>query len=154
MLSKGSVFVGAVAVVLALGTAYLALGDRLFGVRGADADNVRLVARGAHVYGEHCAVCHGDRLQGQPDWQTRKADGRLPAPPHDASGHTWHHSDEQLFAITKGGIEALAPPGYKSDMPAFAGTLSDRDIWAVLAYIKSTWPDEIRSRQARLNQAR
>jgi mono/diheme cytochrome c family protein len=66
--------------------------------------------------------------------------GRMPAPPHDESGHTWHHPDRVLFAITKDGlVPPHAPTGYESDMPAFAGKLSDEEIWAVLAYIKSHW---------------
>jgi mono/diheme cytochrome c family protein len=39
-------------------------------------------------------------------------------------------------------------------MPAFAGTLTDEEIWAVLAYIKSAWPEEIRKAQAAVNRAR
>jgi len=35
-------------------------------------------------------------------------------------------------------------------MPAFGGTLSDEEIWAVLAYIKSSWPQEIRKAQPEL----
>jgi hypothetical protein len=59
----------------------------------------------------------------------------MPAPPHDASGHTWHHPDDVLFEITRKGISAFAPPGYESDMPAF-GDLGDAEIWAVLAFIR------------------
>jgi mono/diheme cytochrome c family protein len=77
----------------------------------------------------------------------RKPDGRLPAPPHDASGHTWHHSDAQLFLITKKGLSAIAP-GYESDMPAFGDKLSDAEITEVLEYIKSTWPERQRAYQA------
>ena len=113
----------------------------------ADPENPTQVALGQMVYATHCASCHGRTLEGQPDWQKRKASGRLPAPPHDASGHTWHHPDGQLFGIVKGGIEQYASAGYESDMPAFGSTLSDEEIWAVLAYIKSTWPMDIRERQ-------
>lgn len=80
--------------------------------------------------------------------------GRLPAPPHDASGHTWHHPDDHLFRLIKYGLAPpLAPEGYESDMPAFAGILSDSDMWAVLAYIKRSWPAPIRARQDQLNEA-
>jgi hypothetical protein len=68
------------------------------------------------------------------------ANGRMPAPPHDESGHTWHHNDRVLFGITKYGLKPpYAPPNYESDMPAFAGKLSDEEIRAVLAYISSHW---------------
>ena len=69
----------------------------------ADASNPELVALGAAVYVEHCASCHGERLEGEPNWRRRKADGTLPAPPHDATGHTWHHSDDLLFRLTRDG---------------------------------------------------
>jgi mono/diheme cytochrome c family protein len=32
-------------------------------------------------------------------------------------------------------------------MPGFGGALADDEILAVIAYIKSTWPDEIRRAQ-------
>ena len=106
----------------------------------ADAANAELVKLGARVYGQHCAACHGARLEGQPNWRRRLPNGRLPAPPHDESGHTWHHPDDVLFAITKDGLAPpYAPRDYESDMPAFGGKLSDAEIWAVLAYIKSNW---------------
>jgi mono/diheme cytochrome c family protein len=105
------------------------------------------IALGRDVYAIHCASCHGAALEGQPDWRVRLASGRLPAPPHDETGHTWHHPDEQLFALTKEGLAAFVPPGYETDMPGFGDALTDDEIRAVLAYIKSTWPAEIRERQ-------
>lgn len=105
---------------------------------------VSALAQGEVLYGRHCASCHGADLAGQPGWRQRRPDGRLPAPPHDASGHTWHHSMEQLFRITRNGMKPPdAPSGYVSDMPAFAGVMSDEEIRAVLAYIESRWPEEV-----------
>jgi mono/diheme cytochrome c family protein len=118
----------------------------------ADPTNSQLVALGAKVYGNHCATCHGRNLEGQPDWQTRRADGRLPAPPHDETGHTWHHPDRLLFDVTKRGVEASSVQNYESDMPAYAGILSDEEIWAVLAYIKSRWPRRTRAVQSGINR--
>lgn len=107
------------------------------------------VAQGAQLYARHCAGCHGARLEGQPDWRQRRADGKLPAPPHDDSGHTWHHPSEQLFRITKYGLQPPdAPAGYASDMPGFAGALSDEEIRAVLAYIESRWSSKVRQARA------
>lgn len=120
----------------------------------ADPGNLEQVARGKAVYEQQCAVCHGARLEGQPNWQSKLPSGRMPAPPHDASGHTWHHPDSVLFGITKLGLVPgkYAPPGYESDMPASGGQLSDDEIWAVLAYIKSSWPDKIRDAQMEINR--
>lgn len=109
-------------------------------------------ALGRTLYAAHCASCHGAKLEGQPDWQTPKPDGRLPAPPHDATGHTWHHSDQVLFEITRRGMSAVAP-GHMSDMPAFENILSDDEIHAILAFIKSTWPAKERRYQQLRSQA-
>ncbi len=119
---------------------------------GIDPNNAAQVALGQQTYAQWCAGCHGANLEGQPDWQQRKANGRLPAPPHDASGHTWHHPDQQLLEITKKGVSAVVP-GYQSDMPGFQGMLSDEQIIAALAFIQSRWPPEIRSRQQVLTRA-
>ena len=93
-------------------------------------------------------------FSGQPNWRQRRADGRLPAPPHDASGHTWHHPDAMLFGMVKEGFMTgvHAPAGYLSDMPAYGGLLDDREIAATLAYIKSTWPAEQRRHQAKISR--
>jgi mono/diheme cytochrome c family protein len=102
------------------------------------------VALGEKIYVQQCAACHGGKLEGQPEWRRRLPNGRMPAPPHDESGHTWHHSDRALFAMVKEGlVPPYAPANYQSDMPAFRGKLSDEDIWAVIAYIKSRWPAEV-----------
>jgi len=108
-------------------------------------------SEGVALYAKHCASCHGAKLEGQPNWQTRKADGKLPAPPHDDSGHTWHHSDDQLFKITKYGVGAVVP-GYESDMIGFEQKMLDGEIRAVLGYIKSTWSEQHRQYQADRNQ--
>lgn len=118
-----------------------------------DPGDAEQVALGRDVYAAQCAACHGAQLEGQRDWQKRLPNGRLPAPPHDASGHTWHHPDSQLFGMTKYGIGPFAPQGYESDMPAFEGVLSDAEIAAVLSFIKSTWPRDIRQRHDALNRA-
>lgn len=108
------------------------------------------IEQGRAMYGQHCASCHGASLEGQPNWQTRLPSGRMPAPPHDDSGHTWHHPDDVLFGITKYGLVPgkYAPPGYQSDMPGFGGVLSDNEIRAVLDYIESRWSPQVRAHRA------
>ena len=120
----------------------------------ADATDRQQVLLGQNIYQRNCASCHGPKLEGQPSWQIRKSNGRLPAPPHDETGHTWHHPDRDLFKITKDGMRPpVAPEGYESDMPPFSGVLTDREIWAVLAFIKSSWPTRIQRLQGNLNKA-
>ncbi len=120
----------------------------------ADPGNLAQVARGKIVYERNCAACHGARLEGQSNWQERLSNGRMPAPPHDESGHTWHHPDSILFGITKYGLVPgkYAPPKYESDMPAFGNQLTDEEIWTVLAYIKSSWPGKIREAQMEMTR--
>ncbi|WP_365958584.1 cytochrome c [Mesorhizobium sp.] len=116
-------------------------------------DDARVIARGEAVYVAHCASCHGRNLEGQPEWKAQDKDGFLPAPPHDESGHTWHHPDTLLFRITKLGVaEAANLKDYKTRMPAFGGILTDAEIIAALSYIKSRWPDDMRRRHDELNR--
>lgn len=106
---------------------------------------------GAALYAENCASCHGAKLEGQPDWRSPDENGVLPAPPHDKSGHTWHHGDKMLFLYTKFGGQALMEArgiAMNSGMPGFRDTLSDDEITAILDYIKSTWPERERAFQA------
>jgi mono/diheme cytochrome c family protein len=111
------------------------------------AASAEVISQGRQVYADQCAGCHGADLEGQPDWRSPLPSGRLPAPPHDASGHTWHHTDDVLFRIVKEGTAALVGGGYESDMPGFADLLGDPEIRAVLAFIKGTWPERERGYQ-------
>lgn len=120
---------------------------------GADPNDVEQVTLGEAVYASECAACHGAELEGEPDWRRPLPTGGLPAPPHDPSGHTWHHPDGLLFRYTKYGGQAVVGQGFRSNMPGFEETLSDREIWAVLAFIKSRWPDDIQAQQAAINEA-
>lgn len=113
----------------------------------AMAQEAATIAAGQEVYADHCAACHGAALEGQPDWRRAGPDGRLPAPPHDATGHTWHHPDSVLADIVRRGTAAVVGGGYQSDMPGFADVLTEAEIAAVLAYIKSTWPPRERAFQ-------
>lgn len=149
---------GLIAVAAVVVAGYLAFGGGDGSDGGGDGAGVAdptdsaQVALGARVYAEACAACHGVKLEGQADWRSPLPAGGFPAPPHDASGHTWHHADRQLFDIAKYGGARAAPPGFTSNMPAFEELASDAELWAVLAYIKSRWPAEIRDRQANLTR--
>lgn len=116
------------------------------------ASSAEVIKQGRQIYADQCASCHGAQLEGQPDWKTPLPSGRLPAPPHDAGGHTWHHPDDILFRIVREGTAAIVGGGYESDMPGFADLLSDAEIRAVLAYIKSTWPERERTYQENVSQ--
>ncbi len=101
------------------------------------------VAAGKVLYGDFCAACHGLELEGEPNWQSQDADGFMPAPPHDETGHTWHHADTLLYMITKFGTGHVVGEGYQTNMMGFTDVLSDEEILQTLAYIKSTWPPRL-----------
>ncbi len=111
---------------------------------GANADAQSL--DGAKLYAENCSSCHGANLEGQPNWMARKPDGKFPEPPHDETGHTWHHSDQQLLVIVRDGLATIAP-GYATDMPSFGGRLTDVEILAIFDFIKGQWPQKQRAFQ-------
>lgn len=113
-------------------------------------DDPMAVARGAPLYAEYCASCHGADLEGEDNWRMRDDQGYMPAPPHDQTGHTWHHADALLFDLTKRGVAAMVGNGYRSRMPGYADILTDDEILAILGYIKSTWPDAVIRRHNRL----
>ena len=112
----------------------------------------RNLVNGYHNYQEHCASCHGVNLEGQANWRIPDENGTLPAPPHDESGHTWHHETQMLFDYTKlGGQVTLETAGimnYTSGMPAYDDLLTDEEIWEILSYIRSTWPLHIQEAHA------
>ena len=121
----------------------------------SDPAEARRFELGKTLYAEHCATCHGAKLEGAPDWRRPRPDGSYPAPPHDGSGHTWHHPDAQLFRIIERGGQATAPRGFPSRMPAFGEKLTNEEIRAVLFYIKRHWSEEQRAaQQARSRQSR
>lgn len=148
--------VGLLALLLVAGAGYFSLRvsnrQAAAPVHSLRPDDPQVLRVGARIYAQQCAACHGAKGEGQPDWRDRGPDGLLPAPPHDASGHTWHHPDEQLFAITQQGLAQLInQPDYRTAMPIYGGVLSDDEIVAVLSWIKAQWPLEVRQRHDEIN---
>ena len=84
------------------------------------ADETNLVA-GAHVYVEHCAVCHG--LPGKE--QTAIAKGEFPRPPHlfKGKGVTDDEPGETYWKVANG-IRLTGMPGFNQE-------LGTTQIWQV-----------------------
>jgi mono/diheme cytochrome c family protein len=120
-------------MVLMCLTASMALTVAACGATASSADP-EVLATGEPLYMQHCASCHGAELEGQPDWQFPNANGVFPAPPHNRDGHTSHHPDTQLLQIIAEGGTTL-----NSAMPAFGDRLTQEEMEAILAYIKSFW---------------
>jgi mono/diheme cytochrome c family protein len=113
-----------------------------------NADSMAQADLGRAIYQQNCAACHGVRGEGQPNWQVKRPDGSYPAPPHDTTGHTWHHSDGLLFRIVKDGGASLNIPNFKSGMPAFGQQLQDEEVRTVINHLKTFWGPEQRERQS------
>ena len=106
---------------------------------GCSTSSAPEVSEGQALYTRYCAQCHGASGEGQTDWQTPNPDGSLRAPPHNDSGHTWHHPDADLLMVIQAG---------RNQMPAFGDTLTPAQQEAVLAYIKTFWSPDTREVQA------
>ena len=100
------------------------------------------VTAGAEIYDQYCSSCHRPDLSGDDDWKKTNSDGSLRSPPHDNSGHTWHHSDQLLLTLIRDGSDLD-----ESSMPAFGDMLTDDEIMSVIEFFKSTWGDEERDFQ-------
>lgn len=139
----------AAAIIAFLGKSYMANAEAKFLLKPEDH---QLVQSGEQIYMEQCATCHGKNLEGQPNWKTPGTDGLLPAPPHDQTGHTWHHTDITLFELTKFGLAKMADlKDHKTNMPSYEEVLEDSEIIAVLSYIKSKWPADVKKRHDEMN---
>ena len=139
--------------VIALGLLYLATSpaEKAAASVVLKPNEASVVALGKQVYAENCASCHGVALEGQTNWRQRGGDGYMPAPPHDETGHTWHHLYVHLFLMTKYGIEKMIGKTYPNNMPAYEDELSDHEIIAVLSFIKSTWPERVQQQHDQIN---
>lgn len=134
---------------LAAGAGTTLLSWRVIAEGGAEP---RDLARGAEIYAEACAACHGASLEGQSDWRSPGPDGRLPAPPHDETGHTWHHPDGVLMDIIMRETAAVVGGGYESNMPGFADSYTEAELRDVLEWIKTQWPERQRTHQAEVTE--
>lgn len=119
-------------------------------VSSAFAEPVRVpdIESGRQVYQDSCASCHGAAAEGAPEWQKPNAAGELPAPPHDSTGHTWRHSDEDIAHMI---INGWRDPFNRTEhltMPALGDVLDPEEIEDLIAYLKTLWTPEQRQFQA------
>ena len=112
------------------------------------------IASGESVYRQYCASCHGAKAEGAPNWKRPDENGELPSPPHDASGHTWRHSDTELVEMIAKGWRDPFNKTERLTMPPFDEQLTPREIEDVIAYLKTLWTDEQRQFQAEENHDR
>jgi mono/diheme cytochrome c family protein len=106
--------------------------------------SVESVMRGARLYQEHCAQCHGPEAQGHPDWQNPQV---VAAPPLDGTGNEWKRKRSDLIAIVKKGITR----NNAHIMPAWAERLSDQEIEDIVAWFQALWPMDVYDRWLKVN---
>lgn len=99
-----------------------------------------LIQSGAGLYQANCQVCHGGATGGELK--------EIP-PPHNANGHTWQHADQQLTDMVLNGISFSLE---EQKMPAFKYKLTEGDVKAILAYIKTWWTEEQRAWQKKVTE--
>lgn len=102
--------------------------------------------RGARLFEQHCAQCHGPEAQGHPDWQNPKV---VAAPPLNGTGNEWKRSRAQLVAVIKNG----AKRGNTPVMPAWNGRLSEQEIDEIIAWFQALWPPETYATWRKANPA-
>ena len=93
-----------------------------------------MLERGANVYKDHCAECHGDN-----------GEGALNAYPPLANNRavTMSVAANPIRAVLSGGfLPATAGNPRPSGMPPFAHVLTDEDIAAVLSYVRASWGND------------
>ena len=114
--------------------------------------------QGRLVYGQVCAGCHGVDLKGAANENSNQSALSVleppssPPPPLDESGHSWMHTDGELFRIVKYGIANCGTTDTGSVMPGFGDEIDDGALEEVIAFVKSQWPDKIQRFQNVLNE--
>ena len=140
----GSALLLSAIIALGAGAAWYFRADAMI---PGDASDLDQVAFGSRIYSRICSNCHGAELDGQLGWEEPLKDGTRLAPAHSTEGETWRRADMTLFKVVKFGGDVLKPEGGVSRMPGFGDKLTDEEIWAVIAFIKSTWPTSVQDAQ-------
>ena len=93
-----------------------------------------IAERGARLYGEHCAQCHGDRGQGVQGAYPPLAGNRAVTLPVTAN----------LVQVVLGGGFPPATAGNPRPfgMPPYVMLLNDADVAAVLTHIRTSWGNQ------------
>lgn len=88
------------------------------------------IVRGKQFYLVHCVECHDQDGKG---FGRRDFSGTPPADLTDP--------DSWLYGTSTPAIFTSIREGTKSDMPPFKGKLQDEQIWHVVNFVRSLWPE-------------
>lgn len=153
--SKVGMVVGLGAVALAIAViAYVSANSRSVELR-ASVTNKEQVAVGRRVYQDNCEACHGVQLKGLPTWhKTVQGDVSRAGTALNTVGDVWQASDNHIFQVISEGTRPIpegAQPVIIHPEP-FKGTLTEDEIWGVMAFIKTTWTVKQRVAQEETTQ--
>ena len=99
-------------------------------LKNPEAPTPESIKAGAKIFADSCVDCHGKGAKGD---GSGAPEGSHPANLIDAK---WDHgsTDGEIFTTIKNGV------GPKFDMDGFKETLSDKEIWTVINYLRSIGP--------------
>jgi len=105
------------------------------------------VAQGRQLFETHCAACHGANGKPDPDSPVAKA---LDPPPADLADPLFNSREPALDweLVVKHGGRSL---GLSPQMPAWGGALTDAEVGAIVAHIKTLAPGSERYPPGELN---
>jgi mono/diheme cytochrome c family protein len=109
--------------------------------------DINRIARGARLYQENCAQCHGPEAQGHPDWQHAKQQGYAAAPPLDGTGPAIKRRKAEMMAVIRNGLKQDGVPV----MPGWKGRVSDDEIEDVITWYQALWPEQVYARWRQLD---
>ncbi len=95
--------------------------------------------RGARLYQEHCAQCHGPEAQGHPDWQNPAVTA---APPLNGTGNAWKRSRAELVEVIQNGVTRAGQPV----MPSWKGRVDGKDLDDLVTWFTALWPNDVYER--------
>ena len=91
------------------------------------------IARGRQFYLVHCVECHDQDGKGL---GRRDFNGTPPADLTDPEAWLYGTSAQAIFSSVR--------EGSKNDMPSFKDKLQDEQIWHVVNFLRSLWPESRR----------
>ena len=99
------------------------------------------LTRGAALYTQHCATCHGDNGQGLQESDSLQSQGKVQIPALAGNRAVSLSSSANLVRIILAGGYAPSTAGnpHPYGMPPFVHVLGDEEIAAVATYIRASW---------------
>src|SRR5215211_3539095 len=98
--------------------------------------NAASITAGRALYQKNCRHCHG--LRGKGDGPLAPRDPK----PADLTDAKWDHgaSDGEIFAVIWNGAPSAQAKGKDEGMKGMKGTLTEKEVWQVINYIRSIGP--------------